>query len=155
MKIEDLINGRTYRLTRDVVNPELDKRERYNPNKLRWCEGDKLRCVRFNVNDYDTTAPGITAEMRERMRQRVAFDALVMHGTPRGVHGSKIYESHDGFGALVDALELTPETVSDIIEAHNGHLSQGVEYLRILLDSGTITREQLVSAIEQRNNEPD
>jgi hypothetical protein len=130
MKIEELENGRRYRLTRDVENPERDKRERYDPAKEAWSKGDVFRA--------DVRDP-LAVPMRVLWPVHLSAAKRRMINCIRG--------THTGFDALVAALEPLPESAEDILEAA-GASPLGV--LEALLEGGALHPDRRIAAARLR-----
>lgn len=149
MKIPELKDSRRYELTRDVENPNLDKRQTYEPGKLAWKKGDRFRAVVTSDRPFDD----------EREITRIDLRAIFMQATNRNAIG-RIGQHHDGFEALVDALDLLPESVSDKI-AQAGydpsclHSTVFCSMFQTLIDEGKITLDdvQRIARIEYERPE--
>ena len=129
MKPEDLKNGRRYRLTKNVENPSLDKRERYDCAKLAWLEEAVFRCERWDQKPEpeEASLPEV-AQMRP-MRY--------------------VGKEHDGFAALVEALEELPERSHDVIErVCAGWAHAADEVLEKLVTTGRISLADVEAAAE-------
>lgn len=115
LSLADLKHGRRYRLTRDVTNPNRDKRATDDPTRLPWSAGDIWR-----------------VERRERSRDDVNFiemRCVQCKGAKRGptsyIPMNIGYVKRDGSGtklrddvcpqAFLDALELLPEDFADVM----------------------------------------
>ncbi|MFZ2152086.1 MAG: hypothetical protein WAV09_03200 [Minisyncoccia bacterium] len=125
MKASELQNSRRYRLTRDVTNPSLDRRERYDVARLPWTAGDVFRA-------------SVRGDSRRELK------ALFIGGTPRQAH-HQVNEHHDGFEALVSALELLPESPSDVCARYFMEDMQHA-VLRRLFEIGKITLDDIDAA---------
>lgn len=101
MKIEDLKDGQAYRLTRDVTNPKPDRREKYAWTKFVTWEKGTVLYFRHDGDVY----------FREFRAQ--------------GYAGS-MYASHEGYLALVEAMEVAPRTFDNVIFALGGGTFTGV-----------------------------
>lgn len=127
----DLIVNRCYRLTRDVENPELDRRKRRDINNLPWEKGLVLRADRLG-----------RVEDGER--------ALITLSSP-DTYGC-IWPSNKGYADLVAALEPLPENALDVLSEAFGANARGtsipVDVLVKLYEQGVVTREQLVAATQ-------
>lgn len=120
MKTEDLIPWRTYRLTRSVPNPERDRRT--------------SRC--FATAEWET-------ETLLRVEPSTGLGNIITYVDGYAHHG--VHRGHSGYAALVDAMELLPESAADVLRAC-GSLGQAVDVLDELLSSGVIDRRHLVLA---------
>lgn len=138
MKLDDLLDGRRYRLTKDVTNPKLDRRERYRVDVLPWTAGDVFRARVFPARDQYEPAG-------------VALDAVNIQGTPRNATGH-VQRYHEGMMELLAALELIEEKPSDVCARL---YVEPRDALRKLFEQGAITIAQVEAACGAVNEEPE
>lgn len=121
-----LIVGRRYILTRDVDNPEIDRRQRYDVNYTAWSKGMVFTVE--NVRDY-SPEPG-------------APIIVLSHG------GRSIGRTHGGIVALCSALELLPLSVRDHISGSYVAAGFVIDVLQKLVDQGKVTLDDVKAAID-------
>mgnify|MGYP003417730818 CR=1 FL=1 len=119
-----LLCDRRYRLVRDVTNPYLDRRERYDVAKLAWTKGDVFRIRSENIaNDL---LPSDLIQFAGKSLTIWKAQPVWIQGSPRHVSGHVLLgwidRPHRGATAalaeFIDALELVPESIDDILEHH-------------------------------------
>lgn len=131
----DLIHNRRYRLTRDVPNPELDRRQRYDIGHIPWTKGMTFR----------VTVTKETVSIKPYVKTEFVTLQLASGS-------SHIWPSHAGYADLVAALEPVPENALDVLSEVNGsnvrNTTIPTEVLVHLYESGVVTREQLAAATQ-------
>lgn len=138
MKLDDLKDGRRYRLTKDVTNPKLDRRERYDVDKLPWTKGDVFRARVWPARSPDEPAG-------------VCLDAVLIQGTPRKAT-RHVNRYHEGMTELLAALELVEEKPADVCART---YVDPKEALRKLFELGKITIADVEEACAAVSEEPE
>lgn len=132
MKLSDLELQQTYALTRDVKNPEADKRVSHDWRKRPvWPKGMRLKTSTFRVNE-DVVWISLYAG-------QYAHQDIIAKKAPVD---------------LLEALVPVEPTVNETLQMR-GLLGWKSEAIDLLLTRGVITREQLVAAaVEVEASEP-
>lgn len=129
MKPADLKDGTVYRLTRDVANPEPDRRQtRHWTSTPTWKAG--LRVVCSTWSHLELRAAGHYDDMGRR---------------------------HEGFEAFVDALEPAPRNFDNVLFGLNRGPSTDVSraVLAELVRQGKITLDDIEAAHTAYHNRPE
>lgn len=129
MKSEDLKDGAVYRLARDVVNPEPDRRQtRHWTSAPVWKAGLRVVCSIF-----------------DRLELRAAG------------HYDDMGRWHAGFPALVEALELAPRNFVNVMLGINRSPStdNGQSVLAELVRQGKITLDDIEAAHTAYSTRPE
>lgn len=131
--LKGLIVGRRYKLTRDVDNPEIDRRQRYDVNYTPWTKGMVFTVE--NVRDY-------ALDKHIGIDKQLDPIIVLSHG------GRSIGRTHGGIANLCAALELIPLSVRDYIDGN--HVAAGfvIDVLQKLVDQGKVTLADVQAAID-------
>ncbi len=126
------LKGRRIRLTKDVVNKQLDRRSKYDVNDLPFTEGDVYRINVWQVAIGDQTST------------LVALDPVFVQAAERRPLGS-IQPFHKSFAEIVDSAELLPESGMDLL--HKLNAENMAEIVLNHLYRANLFKEEDVAAI--------
>lgn len=141
-----LLAGRTYELTRDVENKELDRRVKWDVRVAAWRKGDRWRCERAFV------------AMGEISVAQVQLKAVRV-ACSNSRSGSIYLHSHESADELVAALELLPESAADVLEriglSLSYHTGVFAGVIGELMRTGKLTEADLQAAWQSWSDRED
>lgn len=140
--MQALLPYRQYQLSRDVQNPSRDRRSRYSIRTAAWLAGDRF--TSFVNHRTGEVQPGLLVVSAQDVKGRQLFEVLD--------------STVPGYEQLMDALELLPETLGDVLRLGCGRSGANVEreaaeVLEMLFKQGVVTREQVLDACRANNAE--